>query len=146
MRWEHRCKEDLDKSDMDEFAKEWRLRQTDGLKNSDLRQEYERKVNDLRELPPKLMAEGKTEEEIARIMHQTRRELVHQYKLAAPPLFREYIYAATAKKYGDPLGPTFEMLCKTKSYRQIIESASRPIENLDNRLTVEGFRDWYQRK
>ena len=130
---------------MDEFAKEWRLLQTDGLKDSDLRQEYERKVNDLRELPPKLMAEGKTEEEIARIVHQTRRELGQQYKLAAPPLFREYIYAATAKKYGDPLGPTFEMLCKTKSYRQIIESASRPIENLDNRLTVEGFRDWYQK-
>ena len=140
----HRCKEELDKSDMDEFEKEWLLLQTDGLKDSDLRQEYERKVNELRELPPKLLAEGKKEEEIARIMHQTRRELGRQYKLAAPPLFREYIYAATAKKYGDPLGPTFEMLCKTKSYRQIIESASRPIENLDNRLTVDGFRAWYQ--
>ena len=35
------------------------------------------------------------------------------------------------------------MLCKTKSYRQIIEPASKPIENLDNRLTLEGFRAWY---
>ena len=36
------------------------------------------------------------------------------------------------------------MLCKTKSYRQIIEPASKPIENLDNRLTLEGFRAWYE--
>ena len=60
------------------------------------------------------------------------------------PLFREYIYAATKARYGDPLGPTFEMLCKTKSYRQIIDSAARPIENLDNRLTLEDSRAWYK--
>lgn len=114
-----------------------------GLKESSLRREYEQKVAELCRLPQKLETEGKSEEQIARIMHQARRELGKQYKLAAPPLFREYIYAATEQKYGDPLGPSFEMLCKTKSYRQIIESASRPIENLDNRLTIEGFRAWY---
>ena len=129
---------------MDEFEKEWQLLQKSGLKNSDLRREYERKVSELRKLPQKLAAEGKNEEQIAWIMHQTRREIGRQYKLASPPLFREYIYAATAKKYGDRLGPTFEMLCKIKSYQQIIESASRPIDDLDNRLTLEGFRDWYQ--
>ena len=36
------------------------------------------------------------------------------------------------------------MLCKTKSYRRMIEPASKPIENLDNRLTLEGFRTWYE--
>ena len=118
--------------------------QKSGLKHSDLRREYEQKVSELQKLPQKLTAEGKNEEQIARIMHQTRREIGRQYKLASPPLFREYIYAATAKKYGDPLGPTFEMLCKTKSYQQIIDSASRPIDDLDNRLTLKGFRDWYQ--
>mgnify|MGYP000591598730 CR=1 FL=1 len=55
----------------------------------------------------------------------------------------DYIYAATAAKYGDPLGPTFDMLRRMKSCREIIESASRPIENLDNRLTFDGFRAWY---
>ncbi|WP_304278757.1 hypothetical protein [Roseburia hominis] len=35
------------------------------------------------------------------------------------------------------------MLRRTKSCREIIESASRPIENLDNRLTFDGFRAWY---
>ena len=48
---------------------------------------------------------------------------------------RENIDAATAEKYGDPPGPTYEALRKTKSGRQIIESASRPIEYPDDGLT-----------
>lgn len=47
----------------------------------------------------------------------------------------ENIDAATAEKYGDPPGPTYEALRKTKSGRQIIESASRPIEYPDDGLT-----------
>ena len=47
-------------------------------------------------------------------MHEKRRELGRLYKEAAPPLFREYIYEATAAKYGDPLGPTYEMLREKK--------------------------------
>ena len=77
-------------------------------------------------------------------MHEQRRTLGMEYKEAAPPLFREYIYAATEQKYGDPLGPTFEMLRQTKTLAQIIASASRPIEDLDNRLTMDGFRKWYR--
>ena len=76
-------------------------------------------------------------------MHEKRRELGRQYKEAALPLFREYIYEATAKKYGDPLGPTYEMLQEKKTCKQIIESASRPIEDLDKRLTLDGFQQWY---
>lgn len=128
-----------------EFEREWYFLQQNGLKESSLRREYEQKVRELRELPSLLRAEGKSEEQIARTMHQMRRELGRQYKLAAPPLFREYIYAATAAKYGDPLGPTYEELRKTKSDRQIIESASRPIGNLDDRLTLEGFRAWFEK-
>ena len=94
-------------------------------------------------MPEKLKAEGYTEDQIARAMHKKRRGLGRQYKEAAPPLFREYIYAATAAKYGDPLGPTYEMLRKKKTCKQIIESASRPIEELDTRLTLDGFQQWY---
>ena len=78
-----------------------------GLKTSPLRLEYENKVYELRSIPEKLKAEGFSEEQIARAMHEKRRELGRQYKEAAPPLFREYIYEATAAKYGDPLGPTY---------------------------------------
>ena len=108
------------------------------------RLEYENKVHDLRSVPEKLKAEGFSEEQIARAMHEKRRELGRQYKEAAPPLFREYIYDATAAKYSDPLGPTYEMLREKKTCRQIIESASRPIEDLDNRLTLDGFQQWYK--
>lgn len=128
---------------MNEFEREWRLIQASGLKDSTLRREYERKVQELRGMPAVLAAEGKTEEQVARAMHDMRRELGRQYKLAAPPLLREYIYAATAAKYGDPLGPSFDALRRTKSCRQIIESAARPIEDLDDRLTLDGFRTWY---
>ena len=128
---------------MDEFEAELQQIRQGGLKDSALRLAYEREVAALRELPQRLRAEGMTEEHIARTMHQARRELDRQYKLASPPLFREYIYAATAAKYGDPLGPSFEALRETKTCGQIIESASRPIEDLDDRLTLDGFRAWY---
>ena len=128
---------------MTEFEKEIAQIETTGLKNSPLRKEYERKVHELRSLPEKLKAEGFAEEQIARIMHEKRRELGRLYKEAAPPLLRKYIFAATAEKYGDPLGPSYETLRKKKTYVQIIESASRPIEDLDDRLTLDGFRKWY---
>jgi hypothetical protein len=129
---------------MTEYEKEIALIEKMGLKTSPLRLEYEKKVHELRSMPEKLKAEGYTEDQIARVMHEKRRELGRQYKEAAPPLFREYIYEATAEKYGDPLGPTYEMLRGKKTSKQIIESASRPIEDLDDRLTLDGFQQWYK--
>mgnify|MGYP007002655062 FL=1 len=121
---------------MDEFEHELDLLRALGLKESNLRREYEEKVARLREEPAQLRAEGLDEESIARELHR-RRELGRIYKEAAPPLFREYIYAATAARYGDPLGPGFEQLRRTKSCAQIIESAAHPIKNLDD-------RQWYK--
>lgn len=129
---------------MTEFEQEVALIREMGLKESPLRQEYEQRVAALHQLGNRLLASGKTEEQTARILHAERRELGRQYKQASPPLFREYIYAATAAKYGDPLGPTYEQLRRTKTCAQIISSASRPIENLDNRLTLDGFEQWYR--
>ena len=129
---------------MTEFEKELEEIQKTGIKTSSLRQEYEEKVCSLRDLAEQMKAEGLSEEQIARRMHKKRRELGREYKEAAPPLFREYIYHATAAKYGDPLGPSYERLREKKTCEQIIESATRPIEDLDNRLTLEGFRKWYE--
>ncbi len=129
---------------MDEFEKEVEQIKTLGLKDNPLRLAYEEAVRALAEVPESLREEGCSEEQTAREMHRQRRELGRQFKEAAPPLFREYIYAATAEKYGDPLGPTYEMLREKKTCRQIIESATRPIEDLDDRLTLEGFRAWHR--
>ncbi len=95
-------------------------------------------------LAKKLLAQGVSEECAARTLHHKCRKLGVQYKHAAPPLLQEYIYYAMAKKYGDPLGLSFEDLCKKKSYAEIIASSSRPIADLDKRLTVEGFREWFK--
>ena len=81
---------------MTEFEREIALIKRIGLKTSSLRLEYENKVYELRSMPEKLKEEGYSEDQIARAMHEKRRELGRQYKEAAPPLFREYIYAATA--------------------------------------------------
>ena len=91
----------------------------------------------------RILKEAHSLEEAAQILHGRRRELGKIYKDAAPPLFREYIFYATEKKYGDPLGPDYETLRKRKTPEQIIESSARPIEDLDNRLTVEGFAQWF---
>lgn len=129
-----------------EFQREFELLRKDGLKDNPLRKEYEAKVACLAEVAKKLLAQGMSEEAAARTLHYKRRELGVQYKHAAPPLLQKYIYYATARKYGDPLGPSFEDLCKKKSYAEIIASSSRPIVDLDKRLTIEGFREWFEKK
>lgn len=131
---------------MSEFEDEVEQLRKMGIKNSPLRLAYEEKVWALKRVPQILRSEGKSEEQIAREMHRLRRELGRQYKEAAPPLFRAYIYAATATRYGDPLGPTYEMLREKKTCQQIIESATRPINDLDDRLTLEGFLTWYEQQ
>ena len=133
----------LNKMAAAEFDREWARIQTEGIKDSSLRHEYEQKVHALKELKEQLYREGMPEDETAKLLHGKRRELGRIYKEAAPPLLRDYIYYATAKKYGDPLGPDYEVLRRRKTDREIIESASRPIDNLDNRLTIDGFRQWF---
>ena len=126
-----------------EFEKELELLKTDGLKTNVLHLEYEEKVRGMQDEKEQILKEAHSLEEAAQILHGRRRELGKIYKDAAPPLFREYIFYATEKKYGDPLGPDYETLRKRKTPEQIIESSARPIEDLDNRLTVEGFAQWF---
>lgn len=128
----------------DEFAKELSILESDGLKSNPLRLEYEKKVKELSLLRDRLVTEGVSESDMAKILHYERRRLGEVYKDAAPPLFREYILYATEKKYGDPLGPDYEALKKIKNDEQIIGSAVRPIKDLDTRLSVEGFIEWYE--
>ena len=135
--------EGLNKAAAVEFEQEWARIQTEGIKDSSLRHEYEQKVHALKDLKEQLYKEGMPEPEMARLLHGKRRELGRIYKEAAPPLLRDYIYYATANKYGDPLGPGYEVLRRKKTDREIIESASRPIDNLDNRLTIDGFKKWF---
>lgn len=91
-----------------------------GFKKSPLRLAYERRLQGLRR------ACGK------------------RFKEASPPLVREYVYYTTTRKYGDPLGPDYDALRRRKTDAEIIESASRPIRDLDDRLNEADFRVWYE--
>ena len=118
-----------------EFQRELALLQQDGLKTNPMRLAYEEKVRGLRALK---------EEELAHRLHTQRRELGRAYKEMEPPLFRAYIYYATEQKYGDPLGLDYEQLRKVKTPEEIIASATRPIADLDQRLTLDGFIRWFE--
>ncbi len=128
----------------EEFYRELEMLRGTGFKDHRFRKQYEEEVHGLKALASRLRDEGLQEEEIARELHSRRRAIGKQYKDAAPPLLREYILWATGKKYGDPLGPSYENLRSRKTDAEIIESSSRPIPDLDDRLTVEGFVQWFR--
>ncbi len=116
-----------------EFQRELALLQQDGLKTNPMRLAYEEKVRGLQALKEELLAQGCSTEELAHRLHEQRRELG-----------RAYIYYATEQKYGDPLGPDYAQLRKVKTPEEIIASATRPIANLNQRLTLNGFIRWFE--
>jgi len=133
----------MERTEREEFEREFAALGETGIKGSRLRREYEERVHALTKLSEELAREGLPEEQIARTLHEKRRALGADYKKAAPPLLREYIYDRTARKYGDPLGPSYEALRETKTDAEIIASASRPIRDLDERISPEDFARWF---
>jgi hypothetical protein len=75
----------------------------------------------------RLRAAGKTPEEIARTLHQMRRDIGIKYKDLTPAEKMAEIHARNLKEYGDKLGPSIDYLrrVKEKSWDEIIESSSR---------------------
>jgi hypothetical protein len=91
-----------------------------------LREAYIKEVEALKGTAAELRKAGKSEEAIARTLHQKRRDIGVKYKDLTPPEKREEIYQRNQKLYGDKLGPTIDNLIgKGKTWEQIIESASR---------------------
>ncbi len=91
-----------------------------------LRQAYVDEVNNLKDVVNNMREAGSNPEQIARRVHQMRRDLGVKYKNLTPPDKLAEIYARNIEKYGDKLGPSIEWLrAKGKSWDQIIESATR---------------------
>jgi uncharacterized coiled-coil DUF342 family protein len=91
-----------------------------------LRREYEAAVSRLAEKARLMRSQGRSSEEIARVLHAQRRALGEKFKELTPPEKLKEIYARNLKKYGDRLGPTIGWLrAQGKSWEEIIESASR---------------------
>lgn len=91
-----------------------------------LRQEYINAVEGLSEKRALLLQEGRSVEEVARILHADRRALGVQYKDLTPPDMLKKIYQRNIERYGDPLGPSIDWLRERgKTWEQIAESATR---------------------
>jgi hypothetical protein len=128
------------------------------MKQSPLRAEYEGKVAELKKLADDMLSAGKTPEEVARALHQARRNLGVQYKDLTPGPLRKYIYEVNTGRYGDELGPSFEFLVKKYEadlakagitdqkaiFDKIIGASSRPNENVDKLL--QNFGDWLKKQ
>jgi hypothetical protein len=75
-----------------------------------LRKEYTNAVENLVNEKSKLFDLGKTKEEVARTLHQARRDIGVQFKNATPDDLRDWIYRFNTKRYVDNLGPKFRLL------------------------------------
>jgi cell fate (sporulation/competence/biofilm development) regulator YmcA (YheA/YmcA/DUF963 family) len=109
----------------------------DSIKSHPLRQEYENAVKDLSNYEKTLRSQGLKEREIAKAMHQARRDLGVKYKDLTPDQLRDYIYEVNKNRYdGDPLGGSFEFFEEKYSgnYSKIIDGAKRSNSNVDNLL------------
>ena len=91
-----------------------------------IRSEYVRQVLALRRLVPIMKAAGYSNEKIARTLYYLRRQIGLKFKSLTPTKQLNKIYKRNLKKYGDELGPSIEYLRKTKSWDDIIKSASKP--------------------
>lgn len=106
-----------------------------------LRKAYEAEVRALKPRGEKLLESGKSEHDVAKILHQERRDLGVKYKDATPAPLRKYIYHVNEQRYGDKLGPTYEELKRRgKTDAEIIKGASNPNQNVDKLLS--GFEQW----
>jgi len=114
-----------------------------GLKNSVLRSEYEKEVENLKYKKEALENTNTDIEIIAKIMHEERRKLCFKYRTETPHLFRMYLNEVSFEKYGDIIGPDYNKLKNTKSAEEITESALRPNKDVD-KWQIEGFKKWLE--
>ncbi|WP_413457885.1 hypothetical protein [Herbaspirillum huttiense] len=75
-----------------------------------MRLEYEVAVKRIGDDIAAMRKAGKSEEEVARWANEQRRAIGKKFKDATDPDLREIIYRRNTKKFGDPLGPTYEDL------------------------------------
>lgn len=103
------------------------MRQPSNTVQPPLRTAYTEEVGQLKNLGEQMRLEGESPENIARKLHQMRRDLGVKYKNLTPPDKLKEIHIRNTEKYGDELGPTVDWLRgRGKTWEQIIESSSRP--------------------
>ncbi|TGD98061.1 cell wall-binding protein [Methylobacterium nonmethylotrophicum] len=92
-----------------------------------LRARYENAVRALAERAAGMRRAGLPAEAIARAVHAERRRLSAHFKALTPEPVRTRIVERTVRVYGNPHGPSIDLLRgQGKSWEAIIESATRP--------------------
>jgi hypothetical protein len=95
---------------------------------ANLRLEYEQTVQNLRTQADKLIANGATEEQVARwAVEQRNTTIKNTYRDLTPPDQVAIYEARNIEKYGNKLGPSVDQLREQgKTWQEIINSAARP--------------------
>jgi len=94
---------------------------------ANLRLEYEQAARNLRAETDTLLSRGVSEEQVGRWAMEQRNQLKTTYRDLTPPVLLAEFEARNVAKYGNSLGPSAEqLLASGKSWKDIIEAASRP--------------------
>lgn len=102
-----------------------------------IRIQYMKRVNKLAPLVRQLRMQGKSAEEIAKIVHRKRRALGRLFKNVTDAQTKANTFARNIEKYGDKWGPTVKYLKERgRSWDSIIESASRPNTSLKELIKI----------
>ncbi|RIX83594.1 hemagglutinin [Acidovorax cavernicola] len=97
------------------------------MTSPDVRKTYESAVAALGPAAERMLAEGASEEQVARWIFAKRDDLKLHYRALTPPDELEALEARSHSRYGNTLGPSIEQLRSAgKSWRDIIDSAARP--------------------
>jgi RHS repeat-associated protein len=96
-------------------------------KTSVIRVQYMNRVSKLRNIAAKMKSNGKSAEEIAKVLNRKRRALGRLFKNATDAETQHAAFARNMQKYGDKWGPTWQYLRgQGKSWEEIAESAAKP--------------------
>ncbi len=84
-------------------------------------------MRDLRPLSKRLLASGRSVEEVARRVVKLRNKIKRKFRVGLDKDILEAIEARNLMKYGDPLGPTAEdQFRRYGSWLAVIDAACRP--------------------
>jgi len=108
---------------------------------SEIRKLYTEELECLKERGDAWLREGRCKEDVARKMHSQRRNIAERFRERTPERLRGVLYERNERKYGDPLGPSFEHLVKSWEsaglhgddvFEQIIASSSRSNQEINS--------------
>ncbi|MFI1225552.1 MULTISPECIES: hypothetical protein [unclassified Streptomyces] len=104
----------------------------------DQRMRYHHLLEDMERTECALRAEGRSEEDIARVLVRMRNDAKDVVRAGMTPEQVAELEARNQKKYGNPLGPTADQLyLKYGSWEKVSEAATRSSAAVDRELGLE---------